>query len=110
MLQSLSTNDLEDNLNQNNHSTQAMQVQIAHEMSKMQEEPAKQAMLEDQAVNLQDVGARSAPCQNYGGKNGTPRTGVSSFPYVPPAGGGSKGPEPRNKALTGSGGRTARSH
>ena len=54
MLQSLSTSDLEDSLERNMCHTQAMWVQIAHEISKIQE-PTPQAMLEQQVANLQDL-------------------------------------------------------
>ena len=47
--------DLEDSLERNIHCTQVMQVQIAHEMSKKQEETTQQAMLEDQAANLEGL-------------------------------------------------------
>ena len=46
LLQSLSVSDLEDSLERNICCTQDMQVLIAHEMSKIQEEPTQQAMLE----------------------------------------------------------------
>ena len=46
VFQSLSTSDLEDSLERNICHTQAMWVQIAHEMSKTQEEPEPQAVLE----------------------------------------------------------------
>ena len=46
VLQSLSASDLEDSLERNIHHTLAMQAQIDHEMSKIQEEPALPAMLE----------------------------------------------------------------
>ena len=55
MLQSLSASDLEDSLQRNIYHTQAMQAQIAHEMSKIQEDPTLQAMLEDQVANLEDL-------------------------------------------------------
>ena len=55
ILQSLSTSDLEDSLERNIYCTQAMQAQIAHEMSKIQEEPVPKAMLEDQVPQLQDL-------------------------------------------------------
>ena len=55
MLQSLSTSGLEDSLERNIHHTQAMWVQIAHEMSKIQEEPTQQAMLVNQVANLEDL-------------------------------------------------------
>ena len=47
VLQSLAVSDLEDSLERNICHTQAMQVQIAHEMSKIQEEPTQQAILVD---------------------------------------------------------------
>ena len=53
MLQSLSASDLEDSLEQNICHTQAVWAQIAHEMSKLQEDPTQQAELEDQTANLQ---------------------------------------------------------
>ena len=46
MLQSLSASGLEDSLERNMCHTQAMCAQIAHEMSKIQEESTQQAMLE----------------------------------------------------------------
>ena len=52
MLQSLSASDLDDSLEPNIHCTQAMWEQIAHEMSKLQKEPAQQDEIEDQAANL----------------------------------------------------------
>ena len=55
MLQSLSTSDLEDSLERNICHTQAMQAQIAHEMSKIQGEPTQQARLKQQAANLGDL-------------------------------------------------------
>ena len=58
MLQSLSASDVEGSLEQNIHCTQAMWAQISHEMSKLQEEPAQQAMLVDQVANLQDLQAQ----------------------------------------------------
>ena len=53
MLQSLSASGLEDSLERNICHTQAMQAQIALEMSKIQGEPTQQAMLLDQAANLE---------------------------------------------------------
>ena len=58
MLQSLSASDLEDSLKRNIYCIQAMQVEIAHEMSKIQEEPTQQAMLEQQAANIGDLQAQ----------------------------------------------------
>ena len=55
MLQSLSTSDLEASLERNICHTQAVQAQIAHEMNKIKEEPAQQAMLLDQVINLEDL-------------------------------------------------------
>ena len=55
MLQSLSNSDLEDSLERNICHAQAMQAQVSHEMSKIQEEPAPQAILEQKAANLQDL-------------------------------------------------------
>ena len=51
--QSLSVSDLEDSLEHNICHTQAMQAQIAVEMTKLQEEPAQQAEQINQAANLQ---------------------------------------------------------
>ena len=52
MLQSLSTSDLEGNLECNIHCAQSMWAKITAEMSKLQE-PAQQAKLADQAASLQ---------------------------------------------------------
>ena len=57
MLQLLSANDLEDSLERNIHCNQAMQAQIAYEMSKIQEEPIQQAKIEQQTANLGDFQA-----------------------------------------------------
>ena len=58
-------------------------------MNKLQEKPT-QAEQVDQA----DMFASTIPsaCWNYGGRDDTPWTGVSSFPYAPPSGRGRKGP------------------
>ena len=53
MLQSLSMGDLEDSLEHDISCNQAMQAQIAVEISKLQEEPIQQAKQIDQAANLQ---------------------------------------------------------
>ena len=58
MLQSLSMSDLEDSLEWNICCTQAMQAQIANEMSKIQEEPPQQPKIEQQAANLHDLQAQ----------------------------------------------------
>ena len=58
MLQSLSVSDLKDSLEQNICHTQDMWAQMAHELSKLQEEPSQQAKLVDQAANLQDLQAK----------------------------------------------------
>ena len=55
MLQSLSVSDVEDSLEGKIYHTQGMQVQIAAEMSKLQEEPSQQAKLVDPVTNLQDL-------------------------------------------------------
>ena len=49
VLQSLSASDLDRNIQH----TQAMQAQIAHAMSRLEEEPTLQAEPDDQAVQLQ---------------------------------------------------------
>ena len=54
VLQSLSTSDLEDSLAWNIHHTQAMWVQIAHAMSKLEEEPTQRAESIDHAAQLQE--------------------------------------------------------
>ena len=54
MLQSLSASNLEDSLAWNICHTQAMQAQIAHVMSRLEEEPAQQAESNDQAAWLQE--------------------------------------------------------
>ena len=51
MLQSLSVSNIEDSLEQKIYCTQAIQAQIATEMSKLQEEPTQQA---NQVANLQE--------------------------------------------------------
>ena len=43
VLQSLSTSNLEDSLDRNIQWTQAMQAQIAHAMSRLEEQPKAQA-------------------------------------------------------------------
>ena len=53
ILHSLSMSDLEDSLDQNIHHTQAMQAQIAHTMSRLEEEPTSKAKPNDQAARLQ---------------------------------------------------------
>ena len=49
----LSMSDLEDSLDQNICQTQAMWAQIAHAMSRLEEEPPVQAEPDDQAAQLQ---------------------------------------------------------
>ena len=53
VLLSISMSDLEDSLDQKICQTQAMQAQIAHTMSRLEEEPALQAEPDDQAAELQ---------------------------------------------------------
>ena len=54
MLWSLPVSAMEDSLEHNIYHTQAMQAQIATEMSKLQEEPAQQANQTNQAGSLQE--------------------------------------------------------
>ena len=54
ILRSLSMSDLEDSLDQNICCTQAMQAQIAHAMSRLEEEPASRAEPNDQSAELQE--------------------------------------------------------
>ena len=54
MLHSLSASDLEDSFAWNIHHTQAMQAQIPHVMSQLEDEPTTQAEPNDQAVQLQE--------------------------------------------------------
>ena len=54
-----------------------MQAQIAHEMSKIQEEPAQQAMLVDQVVSLQDLQAQDQQLVEIMGEEMTHRGQVS---------------------------------
>ena len=54
MLHSLSTSDLEDSLDQNIHHTQAMWAQIAHAMSRIEEEPTSQVEPNNQTAQLQE--------------------------------------------------------
>ena len=54
MLQSPSASNTEDSLEWNIHHTQAMWVQIAAEMSKLQEKPIQQANQTNQVVSLQE--------------------------------------------------------
>ena len=54
MLQSLSTSDLEDSLAQNICCTQAMWAQIAHAMSRLEEEPIQWAELINHAAQLKE--------------------------------------------------------
>ena len=50
MLHSLSASNFEDSMEWNTHYTQAMQAQIAHVMSRLEEEPASQAEANNQAA------------------------------------------------------------
>ena len=52
VLQSLSSSNLEDSLDQNICCTQAMWAHIAHVMSRLEEEPPLQAEPDDQAAQL----------------------------------------------------------
>ena len=52
VLQSLSASDLEDSLERNICQTQAMQAQIAHAMSQLEEEPTVRPEPDDQAAQL----------------------------------------------------------
>ena len=93
VLQSLSTSDLEDSLDRNICQTQAMQAQIANDMSQIEEEPAVRAEPDDQAAQLIQQDQQLAEILD---EEMTQRTGVSVILYAPPAGRGSEGPEPRN--------------
>ena len=54
MLHALSASDLEDSLDWNICCTQAMQAQIAHAVSRLEEEPTSRAEPNDQAGQLQE--------------------------------------------------------
>ena len=54
VLQLLSTSDLEDTLHETICCTQAMWAQIAHAMSRLDEDPTQQAELIDHAAQLQE--------------------------------------------------------
>ena len=54
VLQSLSASDLEDSLDRNICQTQAIQAQIAHAMSRLEEEPTSLAEPNDQAAQLKE--------------------------------------------------------
>ena len=101
MLQSLSAGDLEDSLEHNIHHIQAIQAQIAAEISKLQEEPTQQAKQADQVASLQAKDQQLAEIMEE--ENDSPRMGVSFFLYTSPAGGGSKSPEQGHSVFISSG-------
>ena len=108
MLHSLSASNLGDSLDQNICHTQAMQAQIAHAMSRLEEEPTSWAEPNDQAAQLQEQERQLAKIMEE--EMAHCRASISFILNAPPAGRGNEGPETGNWMLIGSGWETARDH
>ena len=72
ILQSLSPSDLEDSLERNICHTQAMQLQIAHEMSKIQQETSTASCARTISKFAGSASARPTTCRDNGGGNDIP--------------------------------------